>query len=616
MKTQNRPTRCVLGFLLCMLLAAGGGLSASLIPAARRTARADAPLSIVKIMARPENYINLGVEINCGVATPQNGLNAVETSLGNGDWVPSDWQASLLINGKGIQNWGNVNAISIHANIDWGGLMTDGETSQTPEPPTPGKLWFHLGIAPGSLNMKNDGTDVLTIKKTFPAARQASGVSPDTLLDRDYHYRIIPASDLKDSSGGAASGYIFEEVNTPDYQTRQVAFPETSDGGSYTADGVFDTSYAIEKIVEGGLTGSDGYYYDGDGYASFMADTNNVNLQLALGDGDVIDASEWETADGDRSKINLEFWVLSNKAPESFGVGARQVQLSSSANPDNNPDVTYRWDAYSIYASPVYVPGVWNRMVFKLSEPWGGVSDHNNIDLSSLRFFRHYFVQDAPDADNRVFFSGIRLTESPTQSAVVEQAKVKQFVTVNDAPACVTGDTFTLSAEAVTRLPGFAAQDISDVVFTSDNSDVLTIEGDRATAVGDGVVTVTAMLPGNDKFAAATAQIEITVKKAQSPLEFDTDDGETDTHVFGAPYTLGVTGGSTAGVVTYSVVSDGSTGEGTVRDDILTVIKAGVLVIQATMAGDTEYGDVSCRLTLTVEKSGQAALMALCNEGT
>lgn len=109
-------------------------------------------------------------------------------------------------------------------------------------------------------------------------------------------------------------------------------------------------------------------------------------------------------------------------------------------------------------------------------------------------------------------------------------------------------------------------------------------------AAGDTVSwTVTI---SNDNYEDFTKDLVLTLteKDPQEPLRITGD----NTVVYGQKLTLGTTGGSGTGEITYSVDATISTGEATIgADGVLTPVKVGSVVITATKAGDADYSKIT-----------------------
>jgi hypothetical protein len=129
-------------------------------------------------------------------------------------------------------------------------------------------------------------------------------------------------------------------------------------------------------------------------------------------------------------------------------------------------------------------------------------------------------------------------------------------------------------------------------LFTSSDSDILTVTGDSAVAKKGGLVFVTATFtPENSSsFNTASQTIEVTVLKGlQSTLYINTNSVE-----FGVKQRISIMGGSTSGFVTYVVDS----GNCSIADGVLSSTSGGNCYLTATMAGNLSYENVSSASTL------------------
>lgn len=103
---------------------------------------------------------------------------------------------------------------------------------------------------------------------------------------------------------------------------------------------------------------------------------------------------------------------------------------------------------------------------------------------------------------------------------------------------------------------------------------------------------------GNNNSTTSNEVTHSVNKANQSALTITS----SDTHTFGSTYHAEFSGGSTNGTVTYQIT--GGTGAGTFTGNELTVTKAGTIIYTATMAGNTNYNEVtSSALILTVTKA-------------
>lgn len=165
-----------------------------------------------------------------------------------------------------------------------------------------------------------------------------------------------------------------------------------------------------------------------------------------------------------------------------------------------------------------------------------------------------------------------------------------------------TVDIKNLVAGALSYTPGTASGDtgIIENFFVDANGVV------KYTLTGTGVAGNTVTLPmtiSSTNYEDTTVNIVITLteKDDQAPL---TITGNT-TVVYGQKLTLGTTGGSGTGAVTYRIAATGGTGEATIdADGILTPVKVGKVTIIAAKAGDADYNEVTSKpFVITITKA-------------
>ena len=165
-----------------------------------------------------------------------------------------------------------------------------------------------------------------------------------------------------------------------------------------------------------------------------------------------------------------------------------------------------------------------------------------------------------------------------------------------------TVDIKNLVAGALSYTPGTASGDtgIIENFFVDANGVV------KYTLTGTGVAGNTVTLPvtiSSTNYEDTTVNIVITLteKDDQAPL---TITGNT-TLVYGQKLTLGTTGGSGTGAVTYRIVEAGGTGEATIdADGILIPVRVGTVTIIAAKAGDADYNEVTSKpFVITITKA-------------
>ena len=165
-----------------------------------------------------------------------------------------------------------------------------------------------------------------------------------------------------------------------------------------------------------------------------------------------------------------------------------------------------------------------------------------------------------------------------------------------------TVDIKNLVAGALSYMPGTASGDtgIIENFFVDANGVV------KYTLTGTGVAGNTVTLPvtiSSTNYEDTTVNIVITLteKDDQAPL---TITGNT-TLVYGQKLTLGTTGGSGTGAVTYRIAEAGGTGEATIdADGILIPVRVGTVTIIAAKAGDADYNEVTSKpFVITITKA-------------
>lgn len=165
-----------------------------------------------------------------------------------------------------------------------------------------------------------------------------------------------------------------------------------------------------------------------------------------------------------------------------------------------------------------------------------------------------------------------------------------------------TVDIKNLVAGALSYTPGTASGDtgIIENFFVDANGVV------KYTLTGTGVAGNTVTLPvtiSSTNYEDTTVNIVITLteKDDQVPL---TITGNT-TLVYGQKLTLGTTGGSGTGAVTYRIAEAGGTGEATIdADGILIPVRVGTVTIIAAKAGDADYNEVTSKpFVITITKA-------------
>ena len=133
------------------------------------------------------------------------------------------------------------------------------------------------------------------------------------------------------------------------------------------------------------------------------------------------------------------------------------------------------------------------------------------------------------------------------------------------------------------------------VTYGSSTATVATVDGSGdVTIKGAGTTVITATRAADANYNVATDSYALTVAKAdQAALNAGAD----VTKVVGETHTQAATGGTTNGTITYT--SSNETVATVATGGVVTVKAAGETTITATMAGNTNYNDVSASYKLT-----------------
>ncbi len=153
-----------------------------------------------------------------------------------------------------------------------------------------------------------------------------------------------------------------------------------------------------------------------------------------------------------------------------------------------------------------------------------------------------------------------------------------------------TVDLAELVAGATNYTLGEAAGDaeiLSDASVDADGVLKYTLTGTGK--IGDTVTLPVTITSANYEDAAVKVVITLTEKDNQEALLVTGD----NTVVYGGTLTLGTTGGSGTGEVTYRIDTENSTGEATIEGNVLTPVKVGRITILATKAGDSVYNEIT-----------------------
>ncbi len=160
---------------------------------------------------------------------------------------------------------------------------------------------------------------------------------------------------------------------------------------------------------------------------------------------------------------------------------------------------------------------------------------------------------------------------------VLDLSKQEQTLSFDEISGKTFGDDeFELVASASSSL---------SVIFTSSDSEIISIDGNIASINGAGTATITASQQGDDTFNAVSSSQEVTVSKAEQEITF----AEISDFILGVddPITLSAT--STSGLeVMYE-----TDGPAELSGAVLTPNSVGLVTVTAKQGGDSNYNSAS-----------------------
>jgi sugar lactone lactonase YvrE len=188
----------------------------------------------------------------------------------------------------------------------------------------------------------------------------------------------------------------------------------------------------------------------------------------------------------------------------------------------------------------------------------------------------------------------------PGNNEYAEAVEVTQVLTVNKGNQAITfpaipdrrvsDGSFTLAATSSSGLP---------VSYTSSNTSIASVTGNRVTVIRVGTVTITARQFGNDNYLAAPAVNQTFVIRHAQTINFPAIGNKT----FGdADFELPLITTSAGLPVTYTSSNEQVA---TLNGNIVTITGAGTVTITARNPGNNQFAPVEKTQLLTVEKAVQ-----------
>ncbi|MCL1807608.1 MAG: S-layer homology domain-containing protein [Oscillospiraceae bacterium] len=192
--------------------------------------------------------------------------------------------------------------------------------------------------------------------------------------------------------------------------------------------------------------------------------------------------------------------------------------------------------------------------------------------------------------------------ESATATLETAPAVLGGIVTISGTP--IFGETLTAVTTGLTYTPAFSATKVLSYQWKRGTTDIGTNSPTYTLVTADVGQTISVTVTETHCDVGVIGTTASAIGKAdQAAL---TITGLSGLYVYGGTATLGTTGGTTSGTVTYS---SSNTAVAEVSGNTVNMVGAGSFTITATMAGNANYEDVSVTSgSFTVGKANQAAL--------
>jgi hypothetical protein len=178
-------------------------------------------------------------------------------------------------------------------------------------------------------------------------------------------------------------------------------------------------------------------------------------------------------------------------------------------------------------------------------------------------------------------------------------SKANQTISFNTIqPQDYGSNPFELNANASSGLP---------VTFTSSNTEIATIEGNKVTIKGAGSTSITAFQAGNSNYNSISIIQTLIINKATQEIIFDA----VQPNVFGNdPFDLKVNTSSGLPVA----FTSSNTEIATIEGNKVTIRGAGSSAITALQAGNSNFISISATQTLIINKANQSITFELLED--
>ena len=178
------------------------------------------------------------------------------------------------------------------------------------------------------------------------------------------------------------------------------------------------------------------------------------------------------------------------------------------------------------------------------------------------------------------------------------------------APLTASASPATIPVSGTSSLATGGGSGTGAVTFAvTSGASSCSVSGSTLTGLGVGTCTVTATRAADANYVAATATVDVSIVKAvQSSL---TATATPSAITLGETSTLGSSGGSGTGAVTFAVTAGAS--YCSVSGTTLTGLGVGTCTVTATRAADSVYEAATATVDVTVSKAAQTTLVAVAS---
>ena len=420
-------------------------------------------------------------------------------------------------------------------------------------------------------------------------------VTADMIADipaQEYAARDIePAPEVKDGTATLTSGTDFTYSYSNNFNTGTATLTITGTGNyTGTADKTFDI---LPKSISGAVI-----ELDADSFA-YNGTEQMVNI----------------------ASVKLEGWSAAITYKIVSGVKATNandsITLTISGRGNYTGTATTTWKITRIDPKPAdfdVTPGLPAALTYDGSARTVNVKEKDGINGMGNVIVKYNGSTQAPmnagsyvvtfDVDGGINYNARTGLEAGTLTIGKAAAPTLADRKVNCKYTLTGGKTVDL-ADLVTGTTGYTLGEIvgntgiiSDASVDDTGTLKYTLTGKGS--IGDIVTVPVAITSVNYEDAIVNVVITMAAKGDQTPLSITGD----NTVVYGQTLTLGTTGGSGTGAVTYHISTELGDGAATIEGNILTPVKVGRISITATKAADDDYFvAVSAPVVITITQA-------------